>query len=163
MVAAMNPCPCGNFGDERLVCTCAPGAASRYTKKVSGPLLDRMDIQVSVPRESALRERSGPDIEGFHAAKVAVLRARQAQSNRLGPARTNSMVGYRDIERLCAADTGAVRLMEQAVDRHRLSLRTYHRIRRVARTIADMDGAGTISAHHAAEAVALRLTPVQGI
>ncbi|HXV26968.1 MAG TPA: YifB family Mg chelatase-like AAA ATPase [Candidatus Paceibacterota bacterium] len=160
LVGAMNPCPCGNYGDPKTVCECAPAQISRYTKKVSGPLLDRMDIQISVPRETVGTANRAPgEIRQFHEARNAVREARNRQAGRLKPlgVLTNSGVNHRDIARYCPLDGNAQTFLESVVNAKNLSLRSYHRMCRVARTIADLEGAELTQKHHAAEAAALRI------
>jgi magnesium chelatase family protein len=158
LVAAMNPCPCGHSGDPDRVCTCDEGAKRRYTRKVSGPLLDRIDLHVSVPavpwRELA-RPAQG---ETSAAIRERVLRARGLAMARAPgtPAFRNADIPAGHLERIAALDAAARRLAEGAVLRLGLSVRGFHRALRVARTIADLEASDRVTAAHLAEAISYR-------
>lgn len=158
LVAAMNPCPCGNYGDEKLECVCLPYAVVKYRKKISGPLLDRIDIQIVVPRE-IVRTRQIQDVNIYQDMKKKIENARTIQRERFkGKAiRFNSEIGHRVIDKLCALDDPAEDFLEQAVNVKNLSLRTYHKLKKIARTVADLDGSEQVKQKHVAEALALRL------
>ena len=159
LVAAMNPCPCGYYTHPTRPCTCAPGAVQRYTARISGPLLDRIDIHIAVtPVETAAlgQEGSGEDSATIRAR---VRKAREIQRYRFGTipnVHTNSQMPPKLIEEMCRLDEASRRLLENAANRLQLSARAYHRILRVARTIADLEESETIKPHHIAEAVTYR-------
>ncbi|MGI4856839.1 MAG: YifB family Mg chelatase-like AAA ATPase [Janthinobacterium lividum] len=159
LIAAMNPCPCGWAGDPSGRCRCAPEAAARYRNKLSGPLLDRIDIQLelaaltpgelaaSAPRERARRENSA-------AVRERVIRARRRQSTR--QQQPNAALSAPLVDQLCALD-GAMRgLLEQAASRFGWSARSHYRVLRIARTIADLADVDQVSAPHLAEAIGYR-------
>jgi magnesium chelatase family protein len=159
LVAAMNPCPCGHHGDSQRRCTCPPQAVQRYLGRVSGPVLDRIDLHVEVPavryRDLADR-RTGEPSESI-CARVA--RAREVQRARFGTrkeAHTNAAMTPRDLREHCAIGEGADALMRTAITRLGLSARAYHRVLKIARTIADLDGNRDISSAHVAEAIQYR-------
>jgi magnesium chelatase family protein len=163
LVAAMNPCPCGFRGDPRRHCVCDPGARLRYGRRVSGPLLDRIDLHVAVPAVP------WSDLAAAPSETSAVVRERVARVRTLSAGRRPRVAGFRNAE-LTAADldpssaleTAARRLLESAVDRLGLSVRALYRALRVARTIADFDAAPRIGAAHLAEAVSYRLRGEDG-
>lgn len=156
LVAAMNPCPCGYLGDSAGRCRCTLEQIARYRGRISGPLLDRIDMHVEVPRLDSIH--FGPASQGAREGsapvrqRVAVARARQQE--RAGKA--NSALGSREIDRDCALDDAGRRLMEQALSRLALSARAYHRILKVARTIADLQGVAAIDRVHLSEAIGYR-------
>ncbi|MCC6934391.1 MAG: YifB family Mg chelatase-like AAA ATPase [Candidatus Yanofskybacteria bacterium] len=158
LVAAMNPCPCGNLGDASAECTCSPITALKYAKRISGPLLDRVDIRVQVSRERIDDAASSPT--DIIAARKAIVRAREAQQERLSPFGlvTNSEIRHTNIDSLCVLTADAENLLKMAVNRNNLSLRAYHKIKKIGRTIADLEGAQIIESHHIAEAMALRMS-----
>jgi magnesium chelatase family protein len=156
LIAAMNPCPCGHLGDGTDQCHCSPPALERYRIRVSGPLLDRIDLHVHVPRlpVSALAAHAAPG-EQSAAVRARVLAARAVQCARPG-ATLNARLRGRELRRFCRLDDKGQRLLEAATERLGLSARAYTRILRVARTIADLAGAATLSTSHLAEAVQYR-------
>ncbi len=154
LVAAMNPCPCGYLGHYNGKCRCTPDQVSRYRGKISGPLLDRIDIQIevpAVPQEDLLKQA-----EGEHSAPIQARAesARQRQLVRQG--KPNALLSVTEIDTWCAPDTQGEALLRQAITRLDLSARAYHRILKVARTIADLAGCENILAVHVAEAVQYR-------
>ncbi len=155
LIAAMNPCPCGYLGDERGSCHCTPDAVQRYRRRVSGPLLDRLDLQLEVPRvttrELAELKRVGED---SHATAQLVRHARDVQLQRQGV--SNGRLGLADVTRYCIPDDRGRAVLELAVERMGLSARAYHRILRIARTLADLADAERASMEHVAEALSLR-------
>ena len=155
LVAAMNPCPCGYAGDPSGRCACTPDQILRYRARVSGPLLDRIDLQVEVPRVpiAELRQRAGTE-ESSASVLLRVIAARGRQLARAGMA--NAQLGNREVERDCVLSAGDNTLLERAVDKLGLSARAYHRILRVARTIADLDGSERIHSAHLSEAIQYR-------
>jgi magnesium chelatase family protein len=154
LVAAMNPCPCGHCGDRSNRCRCTPERIARYRGRVSGPLADRIDIKLEVPapRESELVAPAASESSGAVAARVA--HAREVQILRQG--KPNALLGTREIDRHCATGREAGELLRHALARLLLSARAYHRVLRVARSIADLAGAAAISAEHVAEAIQYR-------
>jgi magnesium chelatase family protein len=154
LVAAMNPCPCGHAGDPVQVCTCTPHQVDQYRRRISGPLLDRVDLQIEVPRVTA--EDLARGARGEASVRVArrVRRARRTQLGRQGV--LNGNLGLKTTEHWCEPESEAQRLLERALDRFGLSARAYHRILRVARSIADLEGVATIGAGHVAEALQYR-------
>ena len=154
LVAAMNPCPCGHCGDRTGRCRCSPERIARYRGRISGPLADRIDIKLEVPapRESELVAPIAGEASSAIAARVA--RARAVQLARQG--KPNSLLGTREIDRHCATGREGGELLRHALTRLLLSARAYHRVLRVARTIADLAGAATIAAEHIAEAIQYR-------
>jgi magnesium chelatase family protein len=156
LIAAMNPCPCGYLGDVSGKCRCTPDQVARYRSRVSGPLLDRIDLQLFVPRveREVLTAAQAPTGESSAQVRARVEQAWQRQRARAG--KTNARLSSKEVERHCAIDAPARKLMEAALSRLSLSARAYHRVLKVARTIADLAGAEAIAAPHVAEAVRYR-------
>jgi magnesium chelatase family protein len=154
LVAAMNPCPCGHCGDRAGRCRCTPERIARYRGRVSGPLADRIDIKLEVPapREGELLAPAGG--ESSDAIKGRVEKARQMQLARQGTA--NALLGTREIDRHCTTDRDGDQLLRHALARLLLSARAYHRVLRVARSIADLCEKNVIAAEHVAEAIQYR-------
>ena len=157
MVAAMNPCPCGYYGDPVKECTCSPSLISRYQKRISGPLLDRIDIFVQVPRieyEKLTEERLG---EGSDAVRLRVERARHIQQERFQGTKLtcNAEMTPVEVREFCQVGAEAQGLLRAAMKQLALSARAFHRILKLARTIADLANAQTISASHLAEATSI--------
>ena len=158
LIAAMNPCPCGYLGDGQRTCSCTVQQVQRYRSRVSGPLLDRIDIQVevrAVPYRALADQAPG---ESSAALRARVDRARQIQLDRFRgrPLFRNAQMAARDLRRDCAVVPAAGHLLEQAMDKLALSARAYTRILKVARTIADLDGSDPITTAHVAEAIQYR-------
>jgi magnesium chelatase family protein len=155
LVAAMNPCPCGYQGDPSARCECPPGRIAQYRARVSGPLLDRIDLRVEVPT-LAPHELTADVPEGDSSAQAAVkvAQARERQLRRAG--RLNSRLTIHDINRHCRLDEGADRVFWQSQACLGLSARSYHHTLRVARTIADLEASDAIRDHHVAEALQLK-------
>jgi magnesium chelatase family protein len=155
LVAAMNPCPCGYFGDTGGRCACPPAVIRHYRARVSGPLLDRIDLHVEVPRlEVAQMVRGSGNEEGNAAVLARVTRAREVQIGRVR--KPNARLSSREVEKWCHMERGAEALLEHSITALGLSARAYHRVCKVARTIADLEGVGTVALRHVAEAVQLR-------
>ncbi|HCS90242.1 MAG: YifB family Mg chelatase-like AAA ATPase [Thiohalocapsa sp. PB-PSB1] len=156
LVAAMNPCPCGYLGDENGRCRCTAEQVLRYRARISGPLLDRIDLQVEVPRLAPERLAAAADHAGEPSVcvrdRVAAARARQ-QTRANKP---NAALGVPEIERDCLLDDAGRALLTQALQRLALSARAYHRILKVARTIADLADSDTLDTQHLSEAVGYR-------
>ncbi len=150
LVAAMNPCPCGYAGDESGRCRCSPDQIERYRARVSGPLLDRIDLHVEVPRQAFGKLPPGEDSATVRARVDA---ARGRQQRRAG---LNASLGVAGVRRHCALDVRGEKLLESACERLALSARAHQRILKVARTVADLDGAERIGSAHLAEAVGFR-------
>jgi magnesium chelatase family protein len=158
LVAAMNPCPCGYFGDMTRECTCSPGTVTRYQKRISGPLLDRIDIHVEVPRvefEKLTDERLG---EPSEAVRLRVEEARQRQRERLQGASLacNADMGTGEVRRFCPLDEPGRVLVRQAMSQLQLTARGFHRVLKLGRTIADLAGQEQIATAHLAEALQYR-------
>jgi magnesium chelatase family protein len=149
----MNPCKCGFYGDATRECRCTPGQIQQYLGKISGPLLDRIDIHVEVPAVPYQELRGNAPAEPSAAIRERVERARAVQRAR---GYYNSRMPTRMIRRECALDDSGERTLEMAVRRMGLSARAHDRILKVARTIADLGGAESVSAKHVAEAVQYR-------
>ena len=158
LVAAQNPCPCGYLSDPEKHCVCTPTQIIRYQKKVSGPILDRIDIHIEVPRIKYEKLAEGKFAEESTTVRERIKAARKKQRSRYQgtPIKTNSEMGSRQIKEYCKLDQQAERLIAQAVDSMKLSARVYHRILKLARTIADLENLETIEAKHIAEALQYR-------
>jgi len=155
LVAAMNPCPCGYYGDPIKACTCSAAAVTRYQKRLSGPILDRIDIQVSVPRvefEKLTSEKLG---EASREVRERVEKARQIQRQRFQDTQrsTNGDMIPREIRKHCRLDQESQNLIRGALQQLGLSARAYHRVLKISRTIADLSGAQKICPAHLAEAL----------
>lgn len=156
LVAAMNPCPCGYFGDPRGSCHCSPDQVARYRARISGPLLDRIDLHIEVPRVP-LAEIGGsrdPGVESSATVRGRVGIARQRQLKRAGC--SNAELARGQLDQACVLTVADRHFVEQALDRLGVSARGYHRVLRVARTIADLAGVDRIDRGHLAEAIQLR-------
>jgi magnesium chelatase family protein len=158
LIAAMNPCRCGHLGDASLACSRAPRCAADYQAKVSGPMLDRIDLHVDVAAVSAADLVLPPPAEGSAEVRGRVAAARAVQTARYGPdgPRTNAEVDGKLLEQYATPDDPGQRLLAQAAEAMRLSARGYTRILRVARTIADLGGSDGIGRIHVAEALSYR-------
>jgi len=157
LIAAMNPCPCGYFGDSSKECVCRPGDIIRYRKKISGPLLDRIDIVINVPRLSFKEMNSNNPIETSKEMKQKVIAARKIQEQRFininSNASTNGEMRIKEINEFCRVEKQAEILLKKAINKYFLSARSYHRILKISRTIADLENAETIKSSHIAEAL----------
>jgi magnesium chelatase family protein len=158
LAAAMNPCPCGYFNDKSHQCSCTPPMMQRYIAKISGPLLDRIDIHIEVPAVHYRELRSAAAAEGSMEIRARVLAARQKQYQRFAVGRTytNAQMQTRQIRTYCELSPEAERLLERAMQQQGLSARAHDRILKVARTIADLDAQQDITVGHLAEAVQYR-------
>ncbi|WP_137939172.1 YifB family Mg chelatase-like AAA ATPase [Chitinivorax sp. B] len=154
LIAAMNPCPCGYLGDPKGRCRCTPDQVSRYRGKISGPLLDRIDLQLEVPTLPPEALLGVADGEASAVIRQRVNNAYDLQM--LRQHKPNAQLSTREIDRLCKLDGQGETLLKTAIARLNLSARAYHRILKVARTIADLAGVEQLGASHIAEAVQLR-------
>ena len=159
LVAAMNPCPCGYYGDPTHHCTCSEYAIQRYQKRISGPLLDRIDIQVNVPRveyeklsSDTVGERSEVIRERVEAARERQ-RARFANANGIS---CNAEMAPAEIRQYCRLDAEGEKLIRNVMTHYNISARVYHRLLKLARTIADLDNSENILPGHIAEAIQYR-------
>ena len=157
LVAAMNPCPCGNYGHPDVACTCSPMSLERYRRKISGPIADRIDLWI-VMGPVDLPELGKKSVRGTEteAARTQVLDARAMQHARYGTAKTNSDLSPRELENFVPLTAGARATLEKAGQRLSLSPRAFHRVIKVARTIADLDGSPDINESHILEALQYR-------
>ena len=159
LIAAMNPCPCGHYGNPRRECRCSPIQVQRYRSRLSGPLLDRIDIHVEVPAIEMNELTSSSEGEGSSAIRERVRRARLVQQKRFtreGSIRSNGQMTTRLLKKHCRLDADGIDLIRQAVTNLNLSARAYDRILKVARTIADLAGSDPVTADHLSEAVQYR-------
>ncbi len=164
LVGAMNPCPCGHLGDPVRGCRCRPHEVEQYRKRLSGPFLDRMDLFVPVPRLSRDELLGEGEAEPSPAVRARVEAARRDQAERLGgEGRTNAQLGPGTVRKACRLTREGRQLLERAVDHFGLTGRGYARTLKVARTVADLDGAETIDAQHLAEALQYRASEDSGV
>ena len=153
LICALNPCPCGFFGDATRECRCTPGVIQRYMTKLSGPLLDRIDLHIEVPAVPYNELRGGGEGEASCDIRRRVEACREIQRRR---GFYNAHIPSRSLRKLCALDPAGERTLEMAVRRLGLSARAHDRILKVARTIADLGQSETVAAKHLAEAVQYR-------
>jgi len=158
LVAAMNPCPCGYYGDPVRECTCSPSQVTRYQKRISGPLLDRIDIHIEVPRvdyDKLTDDRLG---EPSAAIRTRVERARDLQRQRFDGMEisTNAEMGPAEVRTFCKLDDAGRSLVRAAMQQLQMSARAFHRILKLSRTIADLAGSDAIETPHLAEAIQYR-------
>jgi magnesium chelatase family protein len=161
----MNPCRCGHLADPMQACSRAPKCAEDYMSKISGPMLDRIDLFIDVPSVSASDLTLPPPAEGTReiAARVAAARAvqlaRYKAFNKSNPVRTNAVADGEILEAVANPDEAGKKLLTKAIEQMRLTARGYHRVLRVARTLADLSGADAIARVHIAEALSYRRLP----
>jgi magnesium chelatase family protein len=158
LVAAANPCPCGYYGDPVRPCTCGQSTVTRYRQRISGPLLDRIDIHVEVPRvdfDKLTGDRQGEPSESIR-GRVQTARDRQAGRFAGTPLLSNADMGAREVQQLARLDAECEALARSAMRQLQLSARAYHRVLKLSRTIADLDGCDAIRSHHLAEALQYR-------
>jgi magnesium chelatase family protein len=159
LVAAMNPCPCGYYGSQGRTCTCSLALVQRYVARVSGPLIDRIDIHIEVPAVAAaeLAGRRSPEPSRVLSGRVAAARSRQLDRFSGTPGlHANAYMSPRELRQYCRLDSRSDGLLRSAMGRLGLSARAYHRVLKVARTIADLHDAQEIAAGHVAEAIQYR-------
>ncbi len=156
LIGAMNPCPCGFYGDGTSKCHCTEDQITRYKNKISGPLLDRIDMVLNVPPlpKEELLSQEKVNAETSETIRKRVLKAYERQIHRQG--KTNDKLTPDEIDRLIKLDTANKQLLETAIDKFHLSARAYHRILKVARTIADLDNSDTVTTQHLSEAISYR-------
>ncbi len=158
LAGAMNPCPCGYYGDPHRQCTCPPGLVSRYQRRISGPFIDRVDIFVEVPHidyEKLADDRLG---EKSDKAQARVKAARSIQRERFDGTKLtcNTEMMPTEVREFCRVEESAQSLLKAAMKQLYLSARAFHRILKLARTIADLENTDIIKAHHLAEAIQYR-------
>jgi magnesium chelatase family protein len=158
LVAAMNPCPCGYLGDAQHACRCTPTQVQRYRARISGPLLDRIDLHVEAPAVSVGELRHAAAGESSENMRTRISTARELQQNRFAAQgiSCNARMGHREVRQVCAIDRELGDLLERAMNQLSLSARAYDRILKVARTIADLAGSENIAAPHLLEAIQYR-------
>ncbi len=160
LAAAMNPCPCGYFNDRSRECRCTQPMIQRYMSKISGPLMDRIDIHIDVPSVNYKEMRSGTEPENSSSIRSRVMHAREVQLTRFASSREkiycNAQMAPRHIRTFCALSSDGERLLERAMTQQGLTARAHDRILKVARTIADLELAATIAPKHIAEAIQYR-------
>ena len=158
LVAAMNPCPCGFYGDPVRECTCSATAIARYQKRISGPLLDRIDIHVEVPRVDYEKLSDKRNVETSETVRKRVQAARERQLQRFAGTKLtcNTEMGPAEVRDFCKTDDSGEKLLKAAMHQLHLSARAYHRVLKLARTIADLAGSEVLLANHVAEAVQYR-------
>ena len=158
LVAAMNPCPCGYYGTSARKCKCTPMQIHRYMSKISGPLLDRIDIHIEVPPVSFGKLRSRSHGTTSTDIKQQVIQARQMQALRFGDGKlaTNSMMSHKEVEKYCVLDAESELLLKHAMTEFALSVRAHDKICKIARTLADLEGSDGVGPEHIAEAISYR-------
>lgn len=156
LVAAMNPCPCGYNGDSIRACSCSQEQIRRYRARISGPILDRIDLHIRMPRprRAELQNETACQDETSSMVRQRVMRCRRRQLQCYG--QPSHKFDNKHIRQYCRLDRQGEKLVEQAIDRLGLSARAWHRILKVARTIADLEVSDTIAAYHVGEAISYR-------
>ena len=160
LICGMNPCPCGYFGDQLRECTCTETEIKRYMRRISGPLMDRIDMHVMVPRLKYEEMAGSATMENSAAIACRVAEARLRQAKRLKGLGVfcNAQMNHRQLRTSCCIDLSAQELLRQAFEKMHLNARSYDRIIKVAQTVADLAGDDVIGANHMAEAIQLRLS-----
>jgi len=158
LVAAMNPCPCGYFGTDARRCKCTPGQIERYMSKISGPLIDRIDIHIDVPAVTFTKLRSKANQLDSATIRADVIRVREIQVKRFGGGKilTNARMTHKQVRKFCELDQACEMLLKQAMTEFGLSARAHDKICKVARTISDLAGVEDIQPEHIAEAISYR-------
>ena len=158
-VASMNPCPCGYYGDPTHTCACTPGQIQRYMNKISGPLLDRIDIQCEiqpVPFEEISKAEPGEPSEAIRKRVIAARKIQEERFKSMPKIHCNAQMTERMIHLYATPDEAGINLLRTAMSRLNLSARAYNRILKVARTIADLDNSPEVKSPHLAEAIGYR-------
>ena len=158
LIAAMNPCPCGNATDPEKICSCSPAQVSAYQRKISGPILDRIDLQIEVPRIKFEKLQEDGMAEASKEIRQRVEKAREIQKQRFAGTTniTNSEMSSNEIKKYCVLDEKSISLLKNAVSNLNLSARSYYRLIKIARTIADLEGEENIAPEHIAESIQYR-------
>ncbi len=160
LIAAMNPCPCGYYGDREKACTCSEESRRRYIQKVSGPILDRMDLTIDVARVEYEKLIGKEERESSVSIRSRIVKAREIQRSRFGEHGinifSNAMMNIRDIEKVCTLEPDAKNVLNIALKKFGFSARVYDKVKKVSRTIADLDGSINIAAEHIYEALQYR-------
>lgn len=158
LVAAMNPCPCGYFGADARRCRCTPNQIERYLSKISGPLVDRIDIHIDVPAVTFSKLRSKVGQLGSAVIREEVIKARSVQARRFGDGKVmvNARMSHKQVRKFCELDQPCEMMLKQAMTEFGLSARAHDKICKVARTIADLAGVEGIAPEHIAEAISYR-------
>ena len=158
LVAAMNPCPCGYYGTDSRKCKCTPGQIERYVSKISGPLVDRIDIHIDVPAVGFSKLRSKSSQLDSATIRSDVIRTRAIQTQRFGDGKimTNARMSHKQVEKFCQLDSSCEMILKQAMTEFGLSARAHDKICKIARTIADLAGQPIIKPEHIAEAISYR-------
>ena len=165
LIASMNPCPCGYFNHPERQCTCPPGAVQKYLNKISGPLLDRIDLHVEVTPVAFSELSSTQQFEKSEIIRERVIKAREIQEERYkdhDDVHANAQMSSKMLKEICVIDTASQKLLKIAMEKLNLSARAYDRILKVSRTIADLAGAENIKAEHLAEAIQYRSLDREG-
>jgi len=157
-IASLNPCPCGYYGSQTRRCRCTPNQIERYLSKVSGPLMDRIDIHIEVPAMTFAKLRSQSDQTTSAMLRASVMKARSIQTQRFGDdsVKTNAVMTHREVEKYCPLDTAGEMMLKHAMQEFGLSARAHDKICKVARTIADLDGCDRLTPEYMAEAISYR-------
>lgn len=159
LFAAQNPCPCGFLGDKKRQCVCMPGQIAKYKRRISGPLLDRIDIYLEVPAVEVEKLSTDLEVESSCMIRDRVQKARETQSKRFKPKSkilTNSEMTNTDIKQFCVITADGLELLKMAISSLNLSARGYHRVLKLSRTIADLSESENILTEHVAEALQYR-------
>jgi magnesium chelatase family protein len=165
LIASMNPCPCGNYNHPEKDCVCPPGSVQRYLNRVSGPLLDRIDLQVEVTPVSFAELAEARPAECSKSVRERVIAAREIQKKRFANIPNtycNAQIPTRSLKEICGIDSAGAALLKTAMERLKLSARAYDRILKVSRTVADLSGSNRILPEHLSEAIQYRSLDRQG-